>query len=136
MTETIQERNARWKLRRATEEAERLAELREVRGRKFANFHGYTDVNPFEIVNIVSEKTIEIRAMETEQTKMPSDFHPGGFHGHYADNHGGQEYTYSSNKEFSVKRIRWSERKGTWQCKHGSRYHIADAPYKFYDYNF
>jgi len=28
---------------------------------KFANFHGYSDVEPFEIIKQISDKTLEIR---------------------------------------------------------------------------
>lgn len=121
---------------REEREAERRAEKFELRGRKYANFLGYTDVEPFEIVKVVSEKTLEIRAMSTVQTKKPTEFHKGGFVGHFADNRSGQEYTYHSNEDAPVVRIRWSERKGTWQSKHGSRFALAEEPYKFYDYNF
>jgi hypothetical protein len=34
---------------------------------QYANHYGYTDVNPFEVVRAISEKTVEIRAMNAER---------------------------------------------------------------------
>lgn len=34
---------------------------------KFANQFGYSDVNPFEVVRQISEKTMEIRSMKAER---------------------------------------------------------------------
>ena len=108
-------------------------EVREVQ--KYCNHHGYTDAYPFEVVRVVSDKCVEVRAMSVTQTKFPSDFSPGGFVGHYHDNRSGQEYEYKSNPENTVIRVRWSEAKRQWQSERG-RHHMADKPYKFHDYNF
>ena len=109
-------------------------DLREVR--KYANYCMYTDVQPYEVVKVISDKTVEIRAMDTKQTKFPKDFHPGGFSGHYADNRSGQEYEYISNPEHRVERIRWSEANRQWQQGKHARFSMSDKPYKFHDYNF
>lgn len=103
--------------------------------KKFANHLGYTDVNPFEVVNIVSPITVEIRAMNTKQIVFPKQFEVGGFSAHCSDNHN-QKYEYSSCLESPVFRIRWSKAKNTWQRPGGMRFQMDDKPYKFYDYNF
>ena len=99
----------------------------------FANCHGYSDVYPYEIVRIVSDKTIEVRAMDVSENKTKMDFHPGGFHTH-CSNQSEQSYDYSSNESGNVVRIRLG--KQGWKCKNGQRFNIADKPFKFYDYNF
>ena len=46
----------------------------------YANQYGYTDVNPFEVVRVISDKTIEIRAMKAERDpSFKPEFVPGGF---------------------------------------------------------
>ena len=101
----------------------------------YANKTLYTDVEPYEVVRIVSENCVEVREMDTEQTQSPQHFTPGGFVGHFADNRGGQKYKYISNPENPVFKIRWSRANRRWQ-KNGMKFHMADEPYKFYDYNF
>jgi len=102
----------------------------------YANHIGYSDVNPFEIVRRVSDRTIEIRAMNAERANPKEDmgFIPGGFVGHFADQHK-QQWTITSNTEAPVTRIRL-QKDGQWRCKHGQRFVLGVKPVKFYDYNF
>lgn len=117
-----------------TKEACKYAQLREVN--KFCNRHGYSDVEAYEVVNVISDTTVEVRAMSIKQIAFPKDFHPGGFCGHYSDNRQGQDYEYTSNPDAKVERVRWSEANKQWQQgKHG-RFMMSATPHKFYDYNF
>lgn len=109
-------------------------EKREIK--PFVNRHGYSDVDPYEVIKVVSDKTVEVRKMDTVQIRVPNDFHSGGFLGHFSDNRDGQEYEYSSNEENETIRVRWSERNRRWQDGNGNRFVMSDKPYKFYDYNF
>jgi len=106
----------------------------------FANHIGYSDVNPFEIVRHVSPTTIEVRAMSAVRSNPGADmsFAPGGFCGHFADQHR-QEWAIAPNPENPVVRIRLSTAKrkaGQWYSKNGERFVLAEKPRKFYDYNF
>ena len=83
-----------------------------------------------EVIRVVSPKCIEVREMDHEQTVFPKQFFPGGFCGHYADNHA-QDYTYSSNPTNPVNRIRLGK-KG-WG---NGQFRMSDTPCYFYDYNF
>lgn len=98
--------------------------------RKFVNMHGYSDVHPYEVVRVISDKCVEIRALDTKQTVFPKNFQIGGFAAHCVDNHN-QKYEYTSNPQNPVGRIRLSK-KG-WGL---GRYLMSDEPIKFYDYNF
>jgi len=100
---------------------------------KYANQLGYSDVSPYEVVKVISEKTIEIRAMDTEALPWKRDFHPGGFFGH-TSNQEDQKWKITSNVNNPVFRVRLNK-KG-WQDKYGGRYSLSDKPVKFYDYNF
>lgn len=101
----------------------------------YANQIGYSDVNPFEVVRTISDKTIEVRAMDAERdTSVKLNFIPGGFSAH-CENQSQQKWFITSNEENPVFRIRLSKNRG-WQDKYGNRFVLADAPRKFYDYNF
>lgn len=98
--------------------------------KKYISYRMYTDVEAYEVVRQVSKTKIEVRALDTEAIKTPTEFYAGGFSGHYADNHN-QEYKYTSNEANPIETIRLSSR--GWG--HG-RWTMRDTPYKFYDFNF
>ncbi len=101
---------------------------------KFANMIGYSDVTPYEVVRIVSDKTIEIREMKATLIEgWKPDMIAGGFSAHCANN-GTQEYTYESDPEAQVIRARLNKN-GKWKSVYGE-HRIADKPKRFYDYNF
>jgi hypothetical protein len=103
---------------------------------QYANHIGYSDVNPYEIVRRVSDRTIEVRPMSAVRANPAEDmgFKPGGFVGHFSDQHK-QEWAITSNPEARTIRIRL-QKDGKWRCKHGERFVLAVKPRKFYDYNF
>lgn len=102
---------------------------------KFANQYGYSDVYPFEVVRVISDKTIEVREMDAERDEsVKLEWAPGGFAGHCL-NQRDQKWFITSNESNPVIRIRLSAKKG-WQDKHGRRFGLSDQPVRFYDYNF
>ena len=102
---------------------------------KYANHHGYSDVNPFEVVKVISDKTIEVREMNAERDdSVKMEFHVGGFSAH-CSNQRDQKWFITSDESAPVIRVRLSKNRG-WQDKHGRRFILADSPLKFYDYNF
>lgn len=100
----------------------------------YANYCGYTDVKPFEIIHRVSDKTLDIRAMSAERDpSWKPDFVPGGFCGTVINQHE-QRWTIKSDPDGRVVRIRLGKR--GWKDAHGNRYNLSDKPIKFHDYNF
>jgi hypothetical protein len=100
--------------------------------RKFANHIMWSDVEPYEVVRIISDKCVEIRPMQTKQIVFPKQFLVGGFSAHCADNYN-QEYQYTSDPSRSTMKIR----KGKKGWGSGSlKFQMSDAPVKHYDYNF
>jgi hypothetical protein len=99
----------------------------------FFNQIGWSDVQPFEVVRIVSDKTVEIRSMKaTLAEDWKPEFVVGGFAGQ-AVNQNTQRWNIESDDNGRVYRIRLT--KSGW--KMGSvKFRMADAPRKFYDYNF
>lgn len=100
----------------------------------YANHIGYSDVNPYEVVRRVSDKTLEVRAMNAERDPIWNpDFVPGGFFGTVV-NQSEQKWVITSDENGRVVRIRLG--KQGWKDAHGNRYQLSDEPVKFYDYNF
>ncbi len=101
---------------------------------QYANHYMYSDVEPYEVVRVVSEKTIEIRPMKAERDEsVKLEFHVGGFSAH-CSNQSEQKWIITSDEAAPVKRIRLG--KNGWKDAHGGRYGLSDRPYKKYDYNF
>ena len=103
---------------------------------KYANYHGYSDVSPYEITKVVSDITLEIRPMQaTLDPKFKCETVVGGFFGHTTNNNE-QSYSYESIENAPTMRIRYSKAKKGWFSSCGQRHLLADAPVRFYDYNF
>jgi hypothetical protein len=101
----------------------------------YANHFGYTDINPFEVVKVISDKTIEVRAMDAiRDESIELQWVEGGFAGHCV-NQSKQKWFIKSNLSNPIVRIRLSKNKG-WQDKDGRKFRLSDQPTKFYDYNF
>lgn len=102
--------------------------------KKYCNYHGYTDVEPYEVVRVISDKTVEIRPMAHGQNKANMEWVSGGFAGHCINNHA-QHYDYYPNPDAKTIRVRWSEKFQCWK-KGSLKFTMADEPRYFYDYNF
>lgn len=102
--------------------------------KQYANKTLFSDVYPYEVVRVISEKTLEIRAMKYERDpSFKPEFDIGGFAGH-CTNQSEQRHIYSSNPDAGIRRIRLNK-KG-WQDKYGDRYSLSDSPRYFRDFNF
>ena len=101
---------------------------------QYANQYGYSDVYPFEVVKVISDKTIEVREMDAERDEsVELKWVAGGFAGHCV-NQRYQKWHITSNPENRVIRIRLG--KQGWKDKHGRKFGLSDKPTRFYDYNF
>ena len=105
--------------------------------RQYANYHGHSDVTPFEVLEVKSDRKVLIRGMKSERDpSWTPKIIAGGFVGH-CTNQRGQKWNIESDDHGPAFTI--SKRKnGCWFRvgeTHG-RFIFADAPRKFYDYNF
>lgn len=97
----------------------------------YANYYGYSDVYPHEIIKVNTAKTITIRSMKYERDPdWKPEIIPGGFAGHCV-NQSTQKWIITSDPNGSVQKIRLSSR--GWSK---GRFHVEDAPNYYYDYNF
>ena len=101
---------------------------------KYANLIGYSDVTPYEVVRVISDKTIELREMDSKLAdgEQPK-FMVGGFAGHCV-NQRELRYDISSNAANPVIRARL-RKDGKFHSAYG-KHVVADKPVRFYDYNF
>jgi hypothetical protein len=114
------------------ERTDRIAEAKKIQ--KYCNFHGYSDVTPFEVVQVISDQTVVVREMDAViDPDWKMEAHVGGFMAHVVNN--GGKWNITSNENNFTTRARWSKAKGRWQTKYG-RMVMANQPNKFYDYNF
>ncbi len=95
---------------------------------------GYTDINPFEVVRVVSDKTIEIREMQAVRGDWKPEYAVGGFTAECV-NQADQAWNITSNEAEPIIRIRLNKA-GKWQDARGNKYKPTAEPVKFYDYNF
>ena len=101
---------------------------------RFANHHGYSDIDPFEVVKVISDKTLEVREMNAERDEsVELEFHVGGFSAH-CSNQRDQRWHITSDDTAPVIRIRLG--KQGWKDAHGRSFRLSHKPTKFYDYNF
>ncbi len=99
------------------------------------SLYGYSDVDAYEIVKVISDKTIEIRKMDTEHDISHLKQYAGGFFGH-VENQRNQKVTYASNPDAEVIRIRRKKNNPEEWCNGNLRFGLTEKPYAFYDYNF
>ena len=99
----------------------------------YANNGGYSDITPYEIVRVISDKTKEIRQLDCEKLPWKKDWHEGGFSGHLA-NQDEQKWDIKSNEENPIIKARL-RKDGYFHSVVGKHY-IEKSPRKFYDYNF
>lgn len=103
-------------------------------GKLYATHYAYTDVNPYEVIKIVSDNCLEVRAMnhENDPNDMPQ-FIPGGFSAictHYGSR------IITSDPENRVIRIRRRKNDPTRWVHKGLRFKLDTEPHAYYDHNF
>lgn len=108
-----------------------------VDGCRYANKHLYSDIEPYEIVRVVSGRKIIVRTMKcTVDPEWRMDWRSGGFGGQLA-NSSDQRWIIESDPD--GKEITLTLRgDGKWRLeKHGyNEFVLSVEPMKFYDWNF
>lgn len=104
---------------------------------KYANQYLHSDIKPFEVVRVISEKCIVIRAMDYREVKETAEKRrkesvAGGYSGHIDNSL--QDWVITSNPSNPVRRIHL-HKSGDWYC-YGTLYRLEDKPKRFYDFNF
>lgn len=106
----------------------------------FCNNHGYSQVYAYEVVKVISEKTVEIRRMKaTLDPTWKPEMSVGGFAAH-CSNQSEQRWLFESDESAPVIRARkvkpsYSNGFRNWKSVYGGHV-MSDTPREFYDYNF
>lgn len=101
----------------------------------YFNQIGWSDVTPFEVVRVVSEKTVEVRRMDAERDRSwEPTFVVGGFAG-VCTNINEQRWVITSNPANETVRIRL-HKDGSWKDNSGQRFSPSETAQRHYDYNF
>jgi hypothetical protein len=102
---------------------------------KYLNLYLWSDVKPFEVVRVISGKTLEIREMSaTRDPSWTPDRVPGGFAGHVRNNDS-QRWIIKSEPNNPIIRARLTK-SGKWSVGGCDRYLVSDEPVYRYDFNF
>lgn len=101
----------------------------------YFNRHLYTDIIPYELVEVLSSSHLMIREMNTKKSKdFTLEMVPGGFVG-FPLNQDEQKWDYFSNEDYPVISIHLNN-KGQWLDESNQQYQPNSNPIKFYDYSF
>lgn len=109
--------------------------------KQYCNMQGYTDVKPYEVVRVVSDKCLEIRAMNVERNpNWKPEFVVGGFSAHCTNN-SEQQWLITPAPEAHAFKVRhrtdrWGRNTDGTFWKETASYKLSDAPHYFYDFNF
>lgn len=99
----------------------------------YANLHGYSDIQPFEII-ARSSKTITLRGMHAEKDPAwKPEFDIGGFVAH-CSNQSEQKWIISSAPARTPFKA-YLRKDGHYHSRLG-KHVLSDKPRSFYDYNF
>jgi hypothetical protein len=100
----------------------------------FCNLHLWSDIEPYEVVEVINPKKVLIRKMDAVLKVAPKTYHVGGFAAHCEDNMS-QRWKCTSNPEYPLEGITLTKNGWGKTGSHGL-YRMSETPQKFYDYNF
>ena len=110
------------------------------REKHYCNQYFYSDIEPWEVIGYINEKTLVIRSMNAELTKkgekaLKDSFIASGFCGHY-DNEA-QEWTITPDERGTTIIVRL-HKDGCYHAAgdRGTKFRLSARPVKRYDYNF
>jgi len=101
----------------------------------FAMHLAYSDVNPYKVLKVVSEITLQIQEMRHENNKeQPPKFIPGGFSAICVDTGGPRIITEDPKGDIIT--IRRSKRNPKRWVHKGRKFYLDDHAFAYYDHNF
>ena len=99
----------------------------------YANHYGWSDVNPYEVVEVRTSNKLIVRPMQAELKERPQVLGIGGFSATYDNTT--QKWDITPCPEAQTIAIR-KHKDGKWYGRGKQRFGISLKPHKYYDYNF
>jgi hypothetical protein len=103
-------------------------------GTLYATHYAYSDINPYEVLRVVSDNCLEVRSMnhENDPNDMPT-FVPGGFSA-ICTHFGSRVISVDpKGKVFKIRRTKRNPERWTYK---GMRFALDKEPRAYYDHNF
>lgn len=105
----------------------------------YCNRHLYTDIQPYEVIEVISDTRLKLRSMNYVQTngsveRLRESFEPGGFLGHFDNSV--QEWICTSDPKGIVVEVRLRRDGCFYEVNGGIPYILCDKPKRYRDFNF
>lgn len=128
---------AKLKIDRLSKEAEqcRIRSLEQF----YCNRHLYTDIQPYEVIEILSDTRLKLRSMSYVQTngsveRLKKSFEPGGFIGHFDNSV--QEWICTPDPKGTIVEVRQRKDGHFYETGDSIPYVLCDKPRRYKDFNF
>ncbi len=105
----------------------------------YCNRHLYSDIQPYEVIEIISDNRLKLRSMDYVQTngsveRLKESFSPGGFCGHFDNSV--QEWICTSDPKGIVVEVRRRKDGHFYETNDSIPYVLSDKPRRYRDFNF
>lgn len=105
----------------------------------YCNRHLYSDVQPYEVIEVISDTRLKLRSMNAVQTeesvkRLKESFSPGGFLGHFDNDE--QEWVCTSDDKGIIVDVRRRKDGHFYEVNDSIPYVLSVKPVKFKDFNF
>lgn len=105
----------------------------------YCNRHLYSDIQPYEVVEVLSDTRLKLRSMNYVQTngsveRLRQSFEPGGFFGHFDNSV--QEWICTPDENGIVIEVRQHKDRCFYEANGSIPYILCDKPKRYRDFNF
>ena len=105
----------------------------------YCNRHLYSDIQPYEVIEVLSDTRLKLRSMNYIQTegsveRLRKSFEPGGYVGHFDNSV--QEWICTPDEKGIVVEVRQRKDGHFYEVGDSIPYVISDKPVRFRDFNF
>lgn len=105
----------------------------------YCNCHLYSDINPYEVIEVISDNSLKLRSMSSVQTaesveRLRESFIPGGFCGNF-DNLV-QEWICTPDRNGIVVTVHKRKDGHFYETGGSTPYVLSDKPKRYRDFNF
>ena len=105
----------------------------------YCNRHLYTDIQPYEVIEVLSDTRLKLRSMNYVQTqgsvdRLRESFEPGGFCGHFDNSV--QEWICTPDEKGIVVEVRQRKDGFFYEVGDSIPYVLCDKPRRYRDFNF